>query len=1217
MKNKITLFPMNNNYRLWKYAVIVSDTEGNGYVKDGDHRCNTQEEAVDYAASQTTGKIRGVMREDDFMGVWDMTEDAIRRDPAFDPTLPDEKYKKGYDNVIRPFMPLKRKRCRNFRGKQSLELHPIPKEDQKDPKWRSLLAYKWNATHEEILAGGAAPSLATYTARSYLIESIKKVESGNKFLLAAATGAGKETSTLALLVHLHDVKNYNNKILNVAVATIPSTISELMNELATVAGMEVDGRGFVDFSRIKIYVTKQWHKSYCKDCTNAAKAMIGTNRVTVVESVSDIPKSHKSGEVPVLFGSYHDVAQKSDDKLYPRYAGLAKRIGTLSIGEAHQMLSTADNKMWTRLNSTFGKKCFKLFVTGTPYDFIYGNVAAEFFDVNERALFTRNDVYRDKRLKPKSDFKDYPDYNYYGIDVEEVVNKLKKEDGWKDDAEGFTWSKLFSYDPKTTKKFVYEKTILWFFRRSVGSSAFDENGDPLSIYNATELCEAAKQHVLVALPAGNKNASAKVYIPALKKLLTDNNVLNGTIFDAYEDGLGDRKDDINNAKGRTLTLTCVKDCTGANIPKLGCFVFMRKIGDSVKFFEQSTGRIGRKSPGKTNCGVFIGDLEGAMNLMIEIEEKISVEHCSGFGTREIIEDTISNYNFFFARNGSWQKMDVGDFSDILEKLNARGNYGINQCVKFSTAPKGFNLSFKNSVSKVSEKLELTSNGNKGAKNNKNKIVAQQIGFTFDKKKTPDENWNNMKLSFIAKCRLLSFIYDLKTVDECVDLVKNAIENNNESVLTIVGKGAEWFTQSMNKEHIDVSYTNRWIHKFNDNKKDTSFVLNEFSDKIYRTEHSFVPEQIEFLKQIVEKLFDNGNITEDSYIIDPAAGRGSFLILILEVAKERGIKIDPSKLFYNDIDPSMVAFFKKINKNSCLQIPNCNIYCGDFLAGDYIIKKYRNMKFDVVVTNFPYQATTNGKTRPVWHVFLKKAFSILKEGGYLTNPHPAGWRNVEGLFSDTRDLLLSKNMQYLEIHNEKDGMSTFGAKTRYDWYVLENTEYSGKTQVVFEDGTEKIINLNKLPFIPNHSLDLIKKLLAKPEEETVEIVSDCAYHTQRTHVNDTKTTEFKYPVVQSVKMDGSKVLRWSSINDKGHFGIPKFVFCRVRIGSSETFVDIDGEYGMTEFCYAIVDEVENLTNIKKAYDSKEFQNLMWAMATIGFPPFRHFKLFRKDFWKEFV
>jgi len=980
-----TLFATNLNHRLWKYAVIVSITDPitgltNWYVKDGDTRCNTREEALDYAASQTVGKIRGLLTEDMILGVWDMTDDAILRDKQFDPTQTEENYRKGYDNEIRHLMPLPRRRQTNFRGQQSLELHPITKEILEEPNWLKLLKFLWDTKHREILNGGVALDLLKYVARDYLIESFDKVKTASKFLLAAATGSGKETSTLALLIHSHDVKNYNIKTVNVAVATIPSTISELMNELATVSGMEIPGYGFINYERIKIYIMRQWYNAYKADCSAVARSMIST-RATIIDSVEDIPSIHQVGVVPVLFGSYHDLAQKSGEKLNVRYAGLDKRIGTLVIGEAHQMLSTADNKMWKNLNSTFGKKCFKLFVTGTPYDFIYGSVAAEFFGVEERALFTRNDLYRDKRTNIKSHFCDYPDFNYYGIDVADIVARLKEDPNWKDDSEGFTYSKLFNYNPES-KKFTYEKTILWLFKRMFGSNAFDENGDPLSIYNAPELCEKAKQHIMVALPVGNKNASAEVYINALKSVLIKHGAFEGEIFDAYEDGLGDRKDDIANAQGRTITLTCIKDCTGSNIPQLGSFVFLRNIGDSVKFFEQATGRVGRKFPGKINCGVFIGDLEAAMNLMVTIEEKISFERGNDFSTREIIEDVIGNYNFFSGRGGSWKKMDIPDFASILEEFNARGNYGINQCTVITSAEEGFDLLFNNTVSKENKKVDLTSNGNNGAKNKGNHIF-EQLGLPFDGKKNPDENWQNMKLSFVAKCRFLAFIYDTKTVAQCVSLVEQAVENNNKEILNIIGKGVEWFPRVMQDKQIDIRYTNRWIQKFNDRKSDFKTLFEMLADPIHKNENDFVAEPNDVLKDVASKALDKLKKKQGVSLLDPCGGRGGFIVYIIKIADEHGIDINPKNVYYNDIDPLMVTFFKAVNANLGLGIPEVNITCGDFNNDNFRNKEYKNMNFSAITLNPPYK----GKAA-LHQQFFNKCYDLLEDDGVMGCIQPA-------------------------------------------------------------------------------------------------------------------------------------------------------------------------------------------------------------------------------------
>ena len=969
------LFASNASHRLWKYAVIVADTNGNLYVKDGDHRSNTREEALDYAASQSTGKARGLVLEEDVLGAWDMTLDAISRNRAFDPTQTEENYKKGYDNEIRPLMPLKRVRKVNFRRQQSLELHPIPSEYIKEtPNWRQQLAFEWDQAHQVILNGGNALPLDTYKSREYLVESFDKTSKDiYKFLLAAATGAGKETSTLALLIHLHDVKQCKTTALNVAVATIPSTISELMNELASVAGMNVPGYGFIDYSRIQVYIMRQWYNGYRKDCSPRALCMI-KNRAIVVDSVADIPKTHMTGMVPVLFGSYHDLAQKSGT-LSTRYHGLEKRIGTLSIGEAHQMLGNADNKMWQQLNDMFGKKCFKLFVTGTPYDFIYGNAAAEYFDTNERALFTRNDLYKHKRLVPGSDFAQYPDFNFYGIDVEEVVVNLKLDPNWKDDAEGFTWSKLFTYNPEA-KKFLYEKTVLWLFKRMFGSTAFDENGDPLSIYNAKDLCNKAKQHIMVALPIGNKNASAEVYIGALKLLLVRHGIFEGDVFEAYSDDLGDRKEDIANAQGRTLTLTCNKDCTGANIPELGSFVFLRNLGDSVKFFEQATGRVGRRYPGKTNCGVFIGALEASMNIMVTIEEKISLERGEDFSSREIIETMLANYNFFSARNGQWVQLEIPDLAAILEELNARGNYGINQCVNFTTAGEGFDLLFKNTTSAESKKVDINGNNNKGARDKGNHVF-EQLGLPFDKKSNPDQNWNNMKLSFIAKCRWMAYVYNLETVAQCVSTVEHALATKDNEVLSIIGRGAEWFPQVMQPGQIDVRYTNRWIQKFNDHKNDIEKLFEMLEDPIHRSNNGFVAEPNRLLRRFVSRTLDKLKKKKQIKLLDPCGGRGGFIVYFIKEALSQGIDIDPKNVYYNDADHSMVSFFRALNKNNNLNIPEKNITCENFLTKGF------TMKFNVILQNPPY----NGKAA-LHQQFFNKGYELLEDNGTMAIIQPA-------------------------------------------------------------------------------------------------------------------------------------------------------------------------------------------------------------------------------------
>jgi hypothetical protein len=94
--------------------------------------------------------------------------------------------------------------------------------------------------------------------------------------------------------------------------------------------------------------------------------------------------------------------------------------------------------------------------------------------------------------------------------------------------------------------------------------------------------------------------------------------------------------------------------------------------------------------------------------------------------------------------------------------------------------------------------------------------------------------------------------------------------------------------------------------------------------------------------------------------------------------------------------------------------------------------------------------------------------------------------------------------------------------------------------------------------------------------------------------------------------------WFSKYKEGHFGIPKLIWSNGRITSVGSFLDLKGEYGLTQFAYAIADEKENLPLIKKAFDSDKFRIIMQSCA-VGqlLINYKIISLFRKDFWREFI
>ena len=320
-------------------------------------------------------------------------------------------------------------------------------------------------------------------------------------------------------------------------------------------------------------------------------------------------------------------------------------------------------------------------------------------------------------------------------------------------------------------------------------------------------------------------------------------------------------------------------------------------------------------------------------------------------------------------------------------------------------------------------------------------------------------------------------------------------------------------------------------------------------------------------------------------------------------------------------PKNIYIYTNTQDKLILEKQGYNVVYQENIDFDKIKNQFLDMKFDVVLGNPPYQIKVGDKkTEPLWNKFFHISIDLLTERGYLSLIHPSGWRNITGKFKDVQEVIRSKKVSFLSIHNEKDGMETFGAETRYDYYVLQNTPNNGsETTVRFQDGQVKQLVLDELEFIPNGGIDLLSILFAKEGEKTVEMIHSYSdYETRKKWMSKTQTDDYIYPIVYTVDYLSQPTFYYSSTNQKGHFGKPKVIWSNGRISSIGNYVDETGEYGLTQFAYAIVDDVENLSNIKKALDSKKFKDLM-ELCAVGQLTVNHkvVSKFRKDFWREFI
>ena len=380
-------------------------------------------------------------------------------------------------------------------------------------------------------------------------------------------------------------------------------------------------------------------------------------------------------------------------------------------------------------------------------------------------------------------------------------------------------------------------------------------------------------------------------------------------------------------------------------------------------------------------------------------------------------------------------------------------------------------------------------------------------------------------------------------------------------------------------------------------------------------------------------------TKPQKVFEPCCGKGNFVLGIfdcffkgLEIKYpniNKRCRIIIEKCIYyadiNELDVFITTELLKYNamkhgmdENKAKQLKfNSNV--GNTLELE-IKEKWKINGFEAVIGNPPYHKYVGKrKTNTLWDKFVIKSLFILNQNGFLVSVHPSGWRNIDGKFKNIQKEIFKNNLIYLEIHNEKDGLKTFNMETRYDWYVLQKTNVKTTyTNVKFQDGSKKIINVNCLEFIPNGNYDIIMSLIAKENDTKVTIIhSYYVYETRKKHMAKIKNDMFKYPCVYTVNSKDELTYFYSAVQH-GHYGIPKLIWSNGRISSIGSYIDCKGQYGLTQFAYALVDEINNLNNIKKAFDNKKFREIMELCAvgqlTINY---KIMSLFKKDFWKEFI
>lgn len=389
---------------------------------------------------------------------------------------------------------------------------------------------------------------------------------------------------------------------------------------------------------------------------------------------------------------------------------------------------------------------------------------------------------------------------------------------------------------------------------------------------------------------------------------------------------------------------------------------------------------------------------------------------------------------------------------------------------------------------------------------------------------------------------------------------------------------------------------------------------------------------EMLDKLPNEVWEN----PDLKWLEPSAGNGRFVKavydrLMLTIKDEKHILEN-------------MLYMVELDADNCETIRNTydgqyklNIYQGSFINFKKFKECLLNIKFDIIFGNPPFQyKEENTQAQPVWHYFIKRSFNeLIADAGYLLFVHPSGWRDVKGNTRFIYDYIKKHNLIYLSMNDYKKGQKVFGMGTNYDYYLVQNVMTTDNiTKGTDIDNLDYEMDFNEWGFIPSGKFNEFKKLLTKKEK--VEIIYDRTmygtdkdnmknveiiynpryYHCQNKNMKNVETNDsFIFPCVYTISQSKGVSLWYSNIN-KGHFGVPKVIWTN---GRGSPIIDEEGKYGLTEFAYGIVDEIENLQKIKDAMIHPDFIKLMKYVVfkeCLRYN-YRVIGLFKKDFYNYVI
>lgn len=262
-------------------------------------------------------------------------------------------------------------------------------------------------------------------------------------------------------------------------------------------------------------------------------------------------------------------------------------------------------------------------------------------------------------------------------------------------------------------------------------------------------------------------------------------------------------------------------------------------------------------------------------------------------------------------------------------------------------------------------------------------------------------------------------------------------------------------------------------RFTSKKIKRGLTINEIT-KISRPKAGDVPMPLALAYEIVGKIPTEVWHRSNLKILDWSCGKGELLLAIKDKLIEFGISKEKIQdiLEYGDVNQLNVDITNKVlgfNKGFCYTLNRND--SKDKNVFKFLEEKLKRMKFDIVLTNPPYQwasdddsgRDTKNNRENLWTRGVTMSFERLsKDDGYVAMVTPPSWRTASydyGTTSILNDYFRPNNVIVINLDECK---RHFKVGSDFSYWVVEKGVKGKKTELVTLAG-KTIIDLNSNTF----------------------------------------------------------------------------------------------------------------------------------------------------------